>query len=291
MVLSEQALERPNATGLPLEPLPAQVVAVTGGKGGVGKTNVCANLGVALARRGHQTMLFDADLGLANVGVLLGLRSAHNLSHVMDGRASLEEILVQGPAGLKIVPGASGVSRMAALSRPEHAGLVQAFSALTTPVDFLLVDTAAGISPDVVGFARAAHEVLVVVCDEPASLTDSYALIKVLSQEHGVGRFQFVANMVSGTQAGRRLYEKLAHVTDRYLDLALSYLGSIPMDEQLRRAVQRQRAVADLYPRSRSGAAFDQLAATLESWQRPTAASGHLEFFIERVVRASARGD
>ena len=105
MVLSEQALERPSATGLPLEPPPAQVVAVTGGKGGVGKTNVCANLGVALARRGHQTMLFDADLGLANVGVLLGLRSAHNLSHVMDGRVSLEEILVQGPAGLKIVPG------------------------------------------------------------------------------------------------------------------------------------------------------------------------------------------
>jgi flagellar biosynthesis protein FlhG len=290
MVSFEQALEQPSATGLPLEPLPAQVVAVTGGKGGVGKTNVCANLGVALARRGHQTMLFDADLGLANVGVLLGLRSAHNLSHVMDGRVSLEEILVQGPAGLKIVPGASGVSRMAALSRPEHAGLVQAFSALTVPVDFLLVDTAAGISPDVVGFARAAHEVLVVVCDEPASLTDSYALIKVLSQEHGVRRFQFVANMVSGTQEGRRLYEKLAHVTDRYLDLALSYLGSIPMDEQLRRAVQRQRAVADLYPRSRSGAAFDQLAAVLESWPRPTAASGHLEFFLERVVRAGARG-
>jgi flagellar biosynthesis protein FlhG len=256
----------------------------------VGKTNVCANLGVALARRGHQTMVFDADLGLANVEVLLGLRSVHNLSHVMDGLMSLEEILVQGPAGLRIVPGASGLSRMAALSRAEHAGLVQAFSELTIPVDFLLVDTAAGISPDVVGFARAAHEVVVVVCDEPAALTDSYALIKVLSQEHGVKRFQFVANMVPGVQEGRRLYEKLAHVTDRYLELVLSYLGSIPMDEQLRRAVQRQRAVADLYPRSRSAAAFDQLAASLEVWPRPTAASGHLEFFLERVVQAGAAG-
>jgi flagellar biosynthesis protein FlhG len=290
MALSEHTLERQGAALPLLESPPVQVVAVTGGKGGVGKTSVCANLGVSLARRGHATMLFDADLGLANVEVLLGLHSRRNLSHVMDGQVGLEEILVEGPAGLKIVPGASGVSRMASLSRAEQAGLVQAFSALSLPVDFLLVDTAAGIAPEVTGFASAAHEVVVVVCDEPASLTDAYALIKVLNREHGVKRFHFVANMVAGVQAGRRLYDKLAQVTDRFLDLVLAYLGSIPMDDQLRRAVQRQRAVADLYPRSRSAAAFDELATVLEAWPRPSGASGHLEFFLERVVHASRSG-
>lgn len=290
MALSERALEgRDNLRCAP-ETLPARVVAVTGGKGGVGKTNVCANLGVALARRGHATLLFDADLGLANVEVLLGLKSTHNLSHVMDGLVGLEQILVAGPAGLKIVPGASGITRMAALSRAEQAGLVQAFSQLSVPVDFLLVDTAAGISPDVIGFARAAHEVLVVVCDEPASLADAYALIKVLNQEQGVKRFHFVANMVGGTQEGRRLHQRLLRVTDRFLDLVLDYLGSIPLDDQLRRAVQRQRAVVDLYPRSRAAGAFDGMAAVLETWPRPSMSSGHLEFFLERVVHAGAAG-
>lgn len=290
MAFSERALKQPVAARSPVEVTPARVVAVTGGKGGVGKTNVCTNLGVALARRGHETLLFDADLGLANVEVLLGLKSAHNLSHVMDGRVSLEQILVEGPAGLKIIPGASGISRMAALSRPEQAGLIQAFSQLSVPVDFLLVDTAAGIAPDVIGFARAAQEVVVVVCDEPASLADAYALIKVLNQEHGVKRFHFVANMVAGIPEGRRLHQRLVHVTDRFLDLVLGYLGSIPLDDQLRRAVQRQRAVADLYPRSRSAMAFDAMAAALEGWPRPTGASGHLEFFLERVVHAGVAG-
>ncbi|MGV0949615.1 MAG: MinD/ParA family protein [Azonexus sp.] len=270
---------------------PVQVVAVTGGKGGVGKTTVSANLGVALARRGHETMLLDADLGLANVEIMLGLQSPYNLSHVIDGLVPLERIVVEGPAGLKIIPGASGVSRMASLSRAEQAGLVQAFSELTMPIDFLLVDTAAGITQDVVGFTRAAQEVVVVVCDEPASLTDAYALIKIMSREHGVKRFRFVANMVVGVQEGRRLYDKLATVTDRFLDVALHYLGAIPLDEQLRKAVQRQRAVVDIYPRSRSAASFSELAAVMETWPRPAVASGHQEFFLERVVNAGALGE
>ena len=288
MVLSEQTMAQRTSVGHRPDSRPAQVVAVTGGKGGVGKTTVSVNLGVSLARRGHETMLFDADLGLANVEVLLGVHSSYNLSHVIDGLVSLERIVVEGPAGLKIIPGASGVSRMASLTRAEQAGLVHAFSELTMPIDFLLVDTAAGITQDVVSFTRAAQEVVVVVCDEPASLTDAYALIKVMSREHGVKRFRFVANMVAGAQEGRRLYDKLASVTDRFLDVVLHYLGAIPLDEQLRRAVQRQRAVVDIYPRSRSAVAFSELAAVMESWPRPAVASGHQEFFLERVVHAGA---
>jgi flagellar biosynthesis protein FlhG len=285
MALSERVYSSAGASA-PVDAKPARVIAVTGGKGGVGKTNVCANLGIALARRGQDVMLLDADLGLANVEVLLGLKSSRNLSHVMSGESELEDIIVTGPAGIKIVPGASGVARMAALSQAEQAGLVQAFSALQTPVDFFLVDTAAGITTDVITFTRAAQEVVVVVCDEPASLTDSYALIKVLSREHGVERFHVVANMVENVPEGRRLFQKLAAVTDRFLDVVLDFLGAVPYDEQLRKAVQRRSAVMESFPRSRAAASFDQLAAVLESWPRPSAARGHLEFFMEQVLQA-----
>jgi flagellar biosynthesis protein FlhG len=267
-------------------PKPARVIAVTGGKGGVGKTSICTNLGVALARRGHDVMLLDADLGLANVEVLLGLKSTHNLSDVLSGEMELEDIVVAGPAGMKIVPGASGVAHMAALSTAERAGLVQAFSGLQVPIDFFLVDTAAGISGDVITFTRAAQEVVVVVCDEPASLTDAYALIKVLSREHGVERFHIVANMVGNAYEGRKLFQKLCSVTDRFLDVVLAFLGAIPLDEQLRKAVQRQSAVVETYPRSRAATSFVQLATVLESWPRPASARGHLEFFMEQVVQA-----
>jgi flagellar biosynthesis protein FlhG len=286
MVLSESMGAATAADSRLIDPKPARVIAVTGGKGGVGKTNICANLGITLARRGHDVMLLDADLGLANVEILLGLRSNHNLSHVLSGERELEEIIVTGPGGMKIVPGSSGIARMAALSSAEQAGLVQAFSALRAPIDFFLVDTAAGISADVITFTRAAQEVVVVVCDEPASLTDAYALIKVLSRDHGVERFHIVANMVSNTHEGRKLFQKLASVTDRFLEAVLTFLGTVPYDEQLRKAVQRQSAVADAFPRSRAAASFNQLASVLESWPRPELAKGHLEFFMERVVQA-----
>lgn len=288
MALSEPKIEECATVGHTGDGRPVRVVAVTGGKGGVGKTSVSANLGVSLARRGHQTLLLDADLGLANVEVLLGLEARYNLSHVMDGGVSLEEIVMDGPAGLKVVPGSSGVPRMTSLSRAEQAGLIQAFSGLTMPIDYLLVDTAAGITPDVIAFTRAAQEVAVVVCDEPASITDAYALIKVLSRDHEVNRFHIIANMVAGPREGRRLHEKLLAVTDRFLDVVLSYAGTVPLDEQLRKAVQRRRAVVDIYPRSRSALAFDELASVLEGWPQFSAPSGHLEFFLERVIHGEA---
>jgi flagellar biosynthesis protein FlhG len=286
MALSESVSSPTALAGSVVTGKPARVIAVTGGKGGVGKTNVCTNLGVALAGRRHKVMLLDADLGLANVEVLLGLKSAHNLAHVLSGELELKDIIVTGPAGMKIVPSASGVARMAALSAAERAGLVQAFSGLQAPLDFFLIDTAAGITGDVITFIRAAQEVVVVVCDEPASLTDAYALIKVLSRDHGVGRFHIVANMVSNAYEGRKLFQKLCSVTDRFLDVVLAFLGAIPYDEQLRKAVQRQSAVTEAFPRSRAAASFNQLATVLETWPRPATARGHLEFFMERVVQA-----
>lgn len=264
---------------------PVRVIAVSSGKGGVGKTNVSVNLALAFCQSGKRTLLLDADLGLANVDVLLGLHPRYNLLHVLEGRCTLEEVVVSGPAGLKIIPAASGIQRMAELSAAEHGGLIRAFSDLSDDLEVLVVDTAAGISDSVVSFARACHEVLVVVCDEPASITDAYALIKVLSRE-GHGRFRILANMARSLDEGRALYAKLERVTERFLDVTLEYAGCVPHDEYLRKAVQRQQAVVEAYPNSRSAAAFKKLAGAADKWPTAPGAAGHLQFFFERLLHA-----
>ncbi|RLJ21219.1 cobyrinic acid a,c-diamide synthase [bacterium endosymbiont of Escarpia laminata] len=272
-----------------VNPDPVRVIAVTGGKGGVGKTNVAVNLGISLAAMGRRVMLLDADLGLANIDVVLGLHAEYNLSHVIKGERTLEEILVEGPKGMKIVPGASGIQQMAELSPAEHAGLIHAFSELANDVDVLLIDTAAGISDLVVSFSRAAQEVVVVVCDEPASITDAYAIIKLLNREHSVSRFRILANMVKSVQEGRDLYNKMCRVTDRYLDVMLNYMGSLPYDEHLRKAVKGQRPVVEAYPRSRVAQAFKNLAKKADNWPVPANASGDLQFFVERLIQFSSQ--
>lgn len=266
------------------QPATVRVIAVTSGKGGVGKTNVSVNLAIALASLGREVMLLDADLGLANVDVLLGLSPTYNLAHVLAGRCSLEEVILTGPGGIRIVPAASGIRQMATLSAAELAGLIQAFSALTGRLDVLVVDTAAGLSESVISFTRASQEVIVVVCDEPASLTDAYALIKVLSRDYGLPRFRILANMARSEAHGRDLFERLWRVCERFLDVTLDYLGAVPYDEYLKRAVQRQRAVAEAYPASRSAVAFKKLALAADKWPVAQAPAGHLQFFLERLV-------
>lgn len=265
---------------------PVQVIAITGGKGGVGKTNVAVNLGVALAQRGQRTMLLDADLGLANVDVLLGLQPRQTLAQVLAGECELEDVIVAGPAGLLVVPAASGVAGMADLPPSAYGGLINAFGQLSGELDVLLVDTAAGVSEGVMSFARAAQEVLVVVCDEPASMADAYALIKLLSRQHGVSRFRVLANMVRRSRDGRELFAKLLAVCDRYLDVVLEFAGVVPFDDYLRKAVQRRQPLLEAFPRSPAAFALRQLAEQVERWPRACGASGHLEFFFERMLQA-----
>ncbi|MEZ5542611.1 MAG: MinD/ParA family protein [Pseudomonadota bacterium] len=265
---------------------PVKVIAVASGKGGVGKTSISINLAVSMAQQGRKVMLLDADLGLANVDVLLGLNVRRNLSHVIAGDVSLDDVIVDGPAGLRIVPSASGAKRMLNLTTAEQGGLIRAFSELQDDVDVMIVDIAAGLSDSVVTFSRAAHEVVVVVCDDPASLTDAYALIKVLNRYHGVDRFHVLTNMTGSAHEGRQLFDKLARVAQRFLDVTLGYMGAIPYDDYLRKSVQRQVAVVEAYPRSRSALAFRKMADRTERWPAPQQATGGLEFFVERLIRA-----
>jgi flagellar biosynthesis protein FlhG len=167
-------------------------------------------------------------------------------------------------------------------------GLVRAFSALAARLDVLIVDTAAGIAPGVLQFSQASQQVLVVICDEPASLTDAYALVKVLSRNHGVARFRVLANRVRAPGAGAELFRRFDRVTARFLDVVLEFAGEIPEDEYLRRSVREQRPVLEGYPSSPAARAFKKLATVADTWPVPPGPRGNIEFFVERLVRRNA---
>lgn len=280
-------IEAVHASGLKhaANPGPVQVIAVTGGKGGVGKTSVSVNLATALSAGGRRVMLLDGDLGLANVDVFLGLSPRHTMAHVLSGERTLEEIILETPQGIQVVPGASGVAELANLSAAGHLALVQAFSSLSSRIDTLIVDTSAGISHSVLQFTQASQHVLLVVCDEPASMTDAYALAKVLSRNHDIRHFRVVANMVRAPGEGEALFRKLERVTDRFLDVALEYVGEIPEDPYLRRSIREQRPVVAAFPAAPASRAFKKLAMKADKWPVPECPRGNLEFFVERLVR------
>ncbi|UTA49502.1 MinD/ParA family protein [Simiduia sp. 21SJ11W-1] len=269
---------------------PVQVIAVTGGKGGVGKSNISVNMSIALAQLGRRVMLLDADLGLANVDVLLGIRAEKTLADVLSGDCSLRDVLIKGPGGIRIVPASSGVQQMASLSRQQHGALIRAFSDISDQLDVLVIDTAAGISDTVVSFVRAANEALVVVCDEPSSVTDAYALIKLLHKDAGMQRFRVVANMTRTSTEGKKLVHRLQQVCDKFLDVALQFEGAIPFDESVRKAVQHQRALVEYAPQAKASSAIRALAERVAQWPLPKAATGNLEFFVERLLESPEVG-
>lgn len=264
-----------------------RTIAVAGGKGGVGKSTVAVNLGVALAGLGRRVILLDADMGLANVDVLLGLTPTRHIGHLLDGECTLEELLLDAPGGLQVVPGGSGARRLAQLKNGEHAAIIRAFDELPAPPQYLLVDTAAGLTDNVTLFAAAANEVILVVCDEPASLTDAYGLAKVLNRDFGVRRLRMLANLVRNEGEARQLHQKLTRVSDRFLDVAIDYCGWIPHDERLRQAIRRQNSVLELWPSSPAALAFKKLAEAVDKWSEPERGGlDRLAFFGGRIVPA-----
>lgn len=266
-----------------------RAITISSGKGGVGKTNVVANLAVALAQRGQRVIVLDADLGLANLDTLLGLHPRATLRHVIHGECSLGEVLVDGPCGIRLVPASSGFEDMTQLGGAERLRLLEQVDSLDEEFDVLLVDTAAGISSNVTFFATAAQETLVVVTPEPTSLTDAYALIKVLSMRYAEREFGVLVNMARGNDEATNTFNHLARVAARFLDVSLRYEGFVPYDSEVPEAVRRQRAMIELAPRSQAATAFDLLADRVLSRPSDPHPKGGLQFFFRRLIEGARK--
>jgi flagellar biosynthesis protein FlhG len=237
-----------------------KIISITSGKGGVGKTNIVANLGFTLRRFGKKVLIFDADLGLGNLDVLLGLTPQYNLSHVVRGEKNMADIVVTGPGGLKILPAASGIHDLTALTEQERYRVFSQLDAYIHDFDIMLIDTAAGISSNVLFFNINSDEILLVATPEPTSITDAYAMMKVLSIKYGTDHFKLVVNGAANVHEAEDVFRQLSLVADRFLNISLEYYGCVLMDESIKKGVCRQRAVTEMAPLSVASRNFVALA-------------------------------
>ncbi len=261
-----------------------RMISVTSGKGGVGKTNIAANLAYLLSRMNKRTMILDADAGLANIDVILGINSPYNLSHVLNGEKLLAETLVEGPGGIKILASASGMPEMTDLSRGQKLTLIDELNSLNDSLDYILIDTGAGISSNVMYFNMAAKEIIVVTTPEPTALTDAYALIKVLYQRHAKKRFRLIVNMVRKPSEAKEVYDRLSHATDQFLNLTIEYLGHVLLDEKIKQAVIQQKAVAEIYPDSAATKCLSVIAEKICSEMVQDDEEGSVKLFWENII-------
>jgi len=267
-----------------------RVISVTSGKGGVGKSNVVSNLAMSLSAQGKKVLVIDADLGLGNLDVLLGLSPAYNLNNVFSGEKSISEIIVEGPAGIKIIPAGSGVQEVTSLSQHDRLKLLDELDMLEEQFDIMIVDTEAGISENVTYFTVAAQEIIVVVTPEPTSITDVYALIKLLATRYSEHHFKVLVNMAKDSEDALEVFRKLANVAGRFLDISLDYLGCVVKDEKVVEAVKRQKAVCELFPESEAANCFTTLARRVIENTRQTRLKGNIQFFFRRFLDNSAGG-
>ncbi len=261
-----------------------RVLSVTSGKGGVGKTAVVSNVAVSLAKQGKKVLIIDADLGLANIDVVLGLSPKYNLNHFFNGERSLDEVMIEGPYGLKILPAGSGVQQYTRLDAQLKMRLIESLDSLNEVFDIVLIDTEAGISDNVTYFNVAAQDILVVTTPEPTAITDAYALMKLLSTQYHQKRFLLAVNSVNEPDEGLDVFEKLTMVSGRYLDIFLDYLGCIPFDKKMHDSVRQQQVMVDLYPEHKVAKAFVALAKNLADAPMTSHAQGTLQFFWKQFL-------
>lgn len=261
-----------------------RVLSVTSGKGGVGKSNVVSNLAIAMSTLGKKVLVIDADLGLGNLDVLLGLSPVYNLNHVLNGEKGIADILIDGPAGIKIIPAGSGIQEFTSLGQHEKLKLLDELDMLEEQFDIMIIDTEAGISENVTYFTVAAQEIIVVVTPEPTSITDVYALIKLLATRYSEHHFKVLVNMAKDSEDALEVFRKLANVAGRFLDISLDYLGCVVKDEKVVEAVKRQKAVSELFPESEAAACFTTLAKRVIENTRQSRLKGNIQFFFRRFL-------
>jgi flagellar biosynthesis protein FlhG len=260
----------------------ATVLAITSGKGGVGKTNIAANVALCLASQNKRVLLLDADMSLGNLDLVMDIRSKYNISHVLSGAKRMEEIIQPGPKGLQIICGASGLDRLANLSEAEQRQIIEHLCRLQQQTDEIVIDTAAGISSGVVSFCLAADHVLVVTTPEAAAMADAYGIIKVLVRKHYPGPISLVVNMAHSIAEGRQTYQRIADVARKFLQSSVYYAGTLLKDERLCAAVRSRTPVVLAYPKAPVSRSLAALAARLSGSQRGERPD---EGFFKRVIR------
>ncbi len=263
---------------------PTSVYSITSGKGGVGKTAVVANLAYALACNGKRVLILDADLGLANIDVVFGLTPEYNLNHFFSGEKELHDIIIDGPLSLKILPAGSGLQNFTRLSSHHKIRLLNALDSMDDHFDFVLIDTEAGISENVTYFNTAAQEIIVVTTPEPTAITDAYALMKLLSTQYHEKKFNLVVNQIRTEEDALDVYRKLTMVSNRYLDISIDYLGSIPEDRQMVESIRKQKIIGELNPESKISKAFKQLATRICTEPPQSTPKGNIQFFWNKLL-------
>ena len=261
-----------------------RVVAVTSGKGGVGKTNIVANLGYAFTRLGKKVLILDADLGLGNLDVLLGLAPKFNLSHVIMGQKSISDIIVEGPGNMLILPASSGIQELTQLTQEQKVQILSELDQVINSVDILFIDTAAGISSNVMDFNVTAQEIIVVVSPEPTAITDAYALMKVLSLKYAEKRCKVIVNLAGTNQQGSEVFRQLNLVTKQFLDMTIDYLGSVLFDEKITQGVKCQKLVSDIFPDTHASKCFSDLAQKLSVTPPTHVPKGDSNFFWHHLT-------
>ena len=262
-----------------------RVISVTSGKGGVGKTNVVANLAFAFTQLGKKVLVLDADFGLSNIDVLLGLAPRYTIEHLFKKEKSFSDILVKGPGGMSIMPASSGVLDLVNLDEAQKIFLLNEFDLIEENIDLLLIDTGAGISSNVLYFNMAAQESIVIVTPEPTSITDAYALIKILVTKFKKKDFMLLINLVVHDDEAKEVFKKISTVADRYLgSLSMDYLGFIPFDEKLQSAVKHQRPVLEIYPKASSSKSLMNLAKSLSERPVRNSGEGTIQFFWQKLL-------
>lgn len=245
----------------------ARVIAVTSGKGGVGKSSASVNLAIQFRRMDKSVVILDADFGLANVEVMFGVIPKYNLSDLLYNGRELREIICEGPEGIQFISGGSGIANLANFDKEQVKRLINKLSELERMADVVIIDTGAGINPSVMEFLLSSPETILITTPEPTSVTDSYALLKALSMTEGFQnentRVKMIANKVSGEKEGKNLYEKLSMVVSKFLNIDIEYLGVIPQDSYITKAIMKQKPVSIMYPNAASSKHFEMIARQL----------------------------
>jgi len=259
-----------------------KTIAIASGKGGVGKTNIITNLGIALKKMGKEVLIFDADLGLSNIDVLLSLAPKYNIEHLINGEKSLKEIIIEGPNGIKILPAGNGVQELTSLNEFDRLRVLEQFDEYTEKVDIMLIDTSAGISENVTFFCTAVQENIIVVTPEPTSITDAYALIKILHNKYHEKDFNLAVNLAKNEDEAKEVYKRLSMVTEKFLKVDLHYLGFVRYDENVKKAVKMQDAFVNVFPNTNASKdIFDIANKILDSEIK---CKGSMQFFLRNVL-------